>query len=79
MAPRDVHIATVVGGAIIGVSLASFGALSFSASLSSSNTNPGLYALMGAVYSSIGFLFLLVSVVLLPALRAMRQEVPRGP
>jgi hypothetical protein len=48
--PRDVHVATVVGGAIIGVAFGRFGGLPLLSALASSDAHPYLCALVGATF-----------------------------
>ncbi len=66
------QIGTVVGGGLIGLVLAVVGALDFTAALS--GPNQGVWALEGATWIVVGSMFVIVSVIVLPAWRAARLE-----
>jgi hypothetical protein len=74
MNPRDIYQGAVLGGAIIGVVLAALGALLLLAALRPDATRPAVTAVAGAVFFAIGALFVLVSVIVLPAVRAIRLD-----
>ena len=73
LTPRDVRIGTMAGGGLIGAVLSGAGTFGLLGSFSS-----GGYewqdALTGALLLGIGAAFVLVSVIVLPALHASRVE-----
>jgi hypothetical protein len=80
--PRDIYMAAVVGGACIGLFLMGWGVLFFSAAFSAGGTSTSIYPIEGAALFSAGAAFLLVSIILLPAMRAIQLESAsqmRGP
>ena len=72
--PRDVHIASVVGGGLIGLVLMVVGALLFSASSTTGGTNVVVDLFEGATLFSVGAAFVIVSAIILPARRALELE-----
>jgi hypothetical protein len=77
--PRDVYLAAVVGGAILGIAFGAFGTLLLLSAFSSSVAHPGINAFVGATFFLAGSAFILVSVIVLPALRAMKMETRPAP
>jgi hypothetical protein len=74
MEPRVVYLATVVGGGIIGAALSGLGALFLLGSLRPNEADDYLVSAAGTAFFVVGALFVLVSVIVLPALRAMKRE-----
>jgi hypothetical protein len=74
LSPRDIHVAAVVGGGLIGLILGAIGALDFVAAFGG-GSSAATSLLEGAVLVSVGAAFLLVSVIVLPALRALAMEL----
>lgn len=76
MSPRDVLIATSLGGSLLGVSFMALGTLMLSAATNVSNQGnaASLDLLGGSVLFLSGSAFLLFSAILIPALRAIRAE-----
>jgi hypothetical protein len=74
MTPRDVHLAVVVGGTVIGLILTGLGALMLSAAYNVGGADATFDLFEGATFFGTGAAFILVSLILLPALRAMRLE-----
>ncbi len=72
LSPRDVHIGTVAGGGLIGLALAVLGTLDFNAAFG--GPNQWIWVIEGATWIVVGALFVLVSVIVLPAWRAGRLE-----
>jgi len=72
--PRDVHIASVVGGGVIGLVLMVIGALLFSAASNVGGTNVFIDLFEGATLFSVGAAFVIVSAIILPARRALELE-----
>jgi hypothetical protein len=72
--PREIHMAAVLGGGLIGLALMAFGLLAFSAAFNFSGMTTSTDAFEGATFFGTGAAFFLVSVILLPALRAMQLE-----
>jgi hypothetical protein len=79
LTPRDVPMATVLGGAITGVAFGAFGGLLLLSAFASSNPNPYRNALVGPTFFSAGSAFFLVSVIVLAAWRALRPKLPFPP
>jgi len=78
--PRDVYLATVLGGGLLGLALVGLGLLVFSASYNSGGGGDELIDLAeAATFFLSGAAFILVSVILVPALRAMRLETSAKP
>ena len=78
MKPSDVLGATVLGGSLIGVAFMALGGLMLSAASNAGNSaTTDLFA--GSVLFAAGAAFLLVSLILIPALRAIQRESPQRP
>jgi hypothetical protein len=73
LTPRDVYIASVLGGVIIGLPFCLIGIFDFVAGFNT-GPNQGTFAFEGAVFLSIGSAFILISAIILPAWRAVRME-----
>jgi len=72
--PRDVHIASVVGGGVIGLVLMVVGALLFSAASAVGGSDVLPDFLGGAAAFGVGAALVIVSVILLPGRRARQSE-----
>jgi len=78
--PRDVYLATVLGGGLLGLALVGLGLLVFSAAYNSGGDGDELIDLAeAATFFLSGVAFLLVSVIVVPAMRAMRLETSAKP
>lgn len=73
--PRDIRIASIAGGGLIGIVLCGLGALCLITTFSPSVVLVGQYAVAGVTLLSIGSAFLLVTVFVLPAQHASRVEL----
>lgn len=72
--PRDVHIATVVGGGLIGAVLMALGAVLFSAASNGATSSFVVDLFEGTTFFIAGAAFVIVSVIMLPARRALQLE-----
>lgn len=73
--PRDIRMATTVGGGLIGIVLSALGSICLIATFSPSVVLVGQYAVAGVTLLAIGSTFLLVTVFVLPASHASRIEL----
>jgi hypothetical protein len=80
LTPRDVYLATVLGGGLLGLALIVLGLIVFSASYNAGGDGDELIDLAeAATFFLSGVAFVLVSVVVVPAMRAMRLETSGKP
>ena len=75
LSPRDVYLGAVGGGTIIGLALSLLGAAMLFASMGTPAPASAVEAAVGgAAFLAVGGAFVLVSLIVLPALRAIRLE-----
>lgn len=81
MKPRDVLIGTAVGGSLIGVVFMALGGLFLAAAWSNAPNGSyfGVGLVEGSVFFSVGSSFLLLSAILIPSLRAIRESGSERP
>lgn len=76
ISPRDVHLATTIGGVFFGLAMMLLGLLFDTMAFGPATPNQFPEVVVGVSLFSVGAAFTLVSGIILPALRAMRAEVP---
>jgi hypothetical protein len=73
LSPHEVYLAAVAGGAAIGLILAGLGGIMLSAAFGNV-MQPLPDAVAGAAFFVVGAAFVLVSLIVLPAIRAIQLE-----
>lgn len=76
--PRDVYLGAVAGGTLIGLALAAIGVLNLMGSYGFTSTQ-WQDAVVGATFFAVGSAFVLVSLIVLPAIRAIHLETGAAP
>lgn len=74
MSPRDVLIATSLGGSLLGIGFMVLGSLMLSAGANTGGNPAVIDVYGGSVLFLAGSAFVLFSAILIPALRAIRAE-----